>query len=145
MGKFNTSKPPGPPDGQPWVWLTEGLYCSLAWRSQSINCRRLVDCLLVEQMSHAGQENGRLVVPYSRLQKWGIGHRLIAGAIREAELKGLIKVEHGALRGRAMKAENLYTLTFLPARRSGAANGLFEWSLPSDDWKRYRLPSHETE
>jgi hypothetical protein len=127
-----------PPEGEPWVWQSQSLLCSLAWRGQSINCRRLIDFLMREHMAHAGQENGQLVAPYRQLEAWGIGHRLIAPAILEAEQRGLIVVEHGALRGRAMRAENRYRLTFYATRRPGSSNGLFECLPPTNDWRQFR-------
>ena len=128
----------GPPDGEPWVWLPRSLLHSMAWRGQSINCRRLIEFLMAEHMAHAGQENGQLVAPYRQLEEWGIGHRHIAPAILEAEQRALIVVERGALRGRAMRAESRYRLTFYHTRRLGSANGLFEWLPPTDDWRRFR-------
>ena len=94
-------------------------------------------------MAHGGQENGHLVAPYKQLEAWGIGHHHISPAVREAEQKGLTKVERGALRGRAMKADSRYTLTFLPARGSGHTSSFFAWPQPTNEWTRYRLRSKD--
>ena len=61
-----------PPKGEPWIWLTRELLSSASWRATSINCRRLIDFLLVEHMNHAGTENGNLAAPYDHLVPWGL-------------------------------------------------------------------------
>ena len=36
-----------PPKDHPWIWLTAELISSLAWRSMSINCQKLVNRLII--------------------------------------------------------------------------------------------------
>jgi len=65
-----------------------------AFREASINCRRLISALEFENMSHAGTENGNLVMPYNQLVRtWHIPRRLIRQTIDEAVQRGLIE-EH---------------------------------------------------
>ena len=61
-----------PTPNEPWVWLTRELLSSAAWRSMSINGRRVLDFLLLEWMGKGGRENGRLRhhIGNSRLMGW---------------------------------------------------------------------------
>lgn len=122
-----------PPEGETWVWHTMGLLASPAWRGQSINCRRLIDFLELEHLSHGGNENGSLVAPYSQLVQAGISRRLIKGVIAEAEARGLISCEKGARRGLAMSDLSRYRLTYFWTKQR--VNGLWDWLLPTDNWK----------
>ena len=74
-----------PPKGEPWVWQTSELLCSPAWRSMSVNTRRLIDFLMVEHRAHAGKENGNLRAPYDQLVAWGLPRSEIRAAVLEAE------------------------------------------------------------
>src|SRR5207248_6165897 len=106
---------------------TRELLASAAWRAMGINARRFVDFLLLEHMQHGGRENGHLVAPYQQLEAWGIGARLITGAIQQAVDLGLVVRRRGEGR-----APNVYTLTWLP------------WSdgdgTPSNRWRSALVP-----
>lgn len=115
------SKPQGPPKGEPWIWLTQKVVTSAAWRRLGINARRLVDFLMKEHMGHAGRKNGLLLAPREQLEPWGIGARHISGAIAELETNGLVDVQHGI-----GKRPNLYTLNWLP---------LHDGSEPTQRWR----------
>jgi hypothetical protein len=112
----------GPPAGVPWCWYTPAMLLSPAFSEASINCRRLIAALEVENMSHAGTENGNLVLPYLQLERsWGIGRRLIRPAIDEAIKRGLIRVTGGDFRlwlAKSMPAK--FRLTFRPTREGCA-------------------------
>lgn len=99
----------GPPKGAPWVWLTRDLLRSASWQSLGINARRLVDFLLIEHMNHVGRDNGFLLAPRWQLEEFGIGRRLISGAIEEAKASGLVAVRRGTGR-----RPSTFTLTWLP-------------------------------
>ncbi len=107
---------------------------SLAWRTQSINCRRLIDVLIMEHLSHAGTENGNLLAPYNQLQEYGIGRRFIHRTIQEAEKRGLLRVEYGAKWGPINHA-NIYTITFLPVKE--VVDGKTFFTEPPNDWRRF--------
>jgi len=65
-----------PPQDQPWVWLSREMLESEALRSLSLAARRVVDRVILEQMAHAGKENGNLIVTYDDFVRFGIGaHR----------------------------------------------------------------------
>ena len=96
--------------GEAFVKMPLALLESDAWRSLSINARRLIDFLMIEHMRHGGQQNGRLVAPRRQLCSFGInnGDR-VTDAINEAEAAGLISVQRGNRR-----RPNTYALTWLP-------------------------------
>ena len=82
---------------------------SPAWQSLGINARRLIDFLMIEHMSHGGRHNGYLLAPREQLENFGIGRRLITGAIKEAQAAGLIDVKPGVGR-----QPSTFTLRWLP-------------------------------
>ena len=113
-----------PPAGEAWVWLTRDLIASDAWRSLGINGRRLIDFLLIENMGKAGTQNGKLKAPHRQLEAFGIGRRLIADAIRETEILGLVECRRAGQR-----ASSTYALTWLPRHDDAPA---------LDYWRGYR-------
>lgn len=120
-----------PPKSEPWVWLTRDLLASDAWKALSINGRRLIDFLLIEDMNHAGTENGNLAAPYNGLQEYGLSRRLIRSAIVEAVRLGLIRITKTSRRIAGRNDMARYRLTF---RADNSGNP------PTNDWKRYRAP-----
>lgn len=124
-----------PPEGVPWIWHTIELVSSPAWRTRSINCRRLIEFLEIEHLKHGGVENGSLLAPYSQLEAFGIGRRFIPGAIREAEQRGLVQVERGGMRGVALTEVSRFRLTYHWSRSK--KEGLWDWHEPTDSWKNY--------
>ena len=111
-----------------------------AWRSLSINGRRLIDFLLIEHMAHGGVENGNLAAPYAQLVTWGIGRRLISEAIGEVEERGLVRVQRGARKGVKFQETSRYRITFLPTRER-EKGGYTIVVPPTDEWKTYGEPS----
>ena len=87
-----------PPKGEPWVWLTRELICSVAWQAMGINSRRFLDFLLLEQIAHAGTENGGLLATYDQLEQFGLSRPHISEAIDEAIALGLVRVDGGRFR-----------------------------------------------
>lgn len=114
-----------PPPGEPFVCLTRELVSSPAWRSQSINCSRLIDFLMVEHMNHAGTENGNLKATYDQLGEWGLTRSEIHRATEEADFLGLVRLKRGG-RWAGTNQPSSYRLTF-QADRDGNA--------PTDQWK----------
>lgn len=106
------------PDVQ-FVKLFRVLVRSDAWRSASINVRRLLDFLMLEHMGNGARENGRLKAPRLQLVNFGISARHISTAIADAERLGLIECRRQGLR-----VATLYRLTWLDAPGKPATN---EW------------------
>lgn len=122
-----------PRDGEGFIYHTLDLMASPAWRGRSIACARLIDFLELEHARHGGKENGRRLAPYTQLVEFGIGRRFIADAIREAEQRGLIRVECGGKKGTAITGVNRFTLTYYWTKH--LKNGLWDWKEKTDDWR----------
>jgi len=114
------------PKGKPWVWMTRELISSDAWRCASLHCRKLIDFLCVENMNHAGLENGLLKATYDQLEAWGIPRRRICAAINEAEFLGLVRCERG-VRWSGTGKPSLFRLTWLPT--------MHDEKSPTNEWK----------
>jgi hypothetical protein len=125
-----------PPEGEPFIWHQASLLRSPAWQERSINCRRLIDFLLIEQMAHGGLKNGDLHAPYAQLVQFGIGRRLIPSAIEEAEHLGLVRIKRGARKGSQYNETSCFRLTFYATRQ--LMSGSWVWQSPTDEWKLYK-------
>lgn len=118
------------PRTEQFIKLPLDLLRSDAWRSASINARRVLDFLMIEEMrgwaKNKGEntENGRLKAPYEQLEQMGVGARYVSDAIREAEELGLVVAER-----RGLKVATLFTLTWLPT---------YDGKPPSNRWTAYR-------
>jgi hypothetical protein len=130
-GKLNgrSGRNARPPAGEPWAWLTAELLASDAWRSLSINARRVIDFLLVEHCGHAGRENGRLKATHDQLYAFGVTNGAIRKAIDECCSKGLLVCVKGGRWG-CCNVPSLYRLTFYADADANPA---------TDDWKRFKL------
>ena len=127
----------GPPNDQPWCWLPRELIASPAWQARSITLVRIINALLADHMSHAGQENGNLMATYDQLVASGAGRRFISDAIAEGEFLGLIRVDPG---GRWVDSNqpSRYRLTWLYCipTTTPATN---EWKrVKKEDIKKWR-------
>ena len=129
------SKVSGPPKGQPWVWRTPELLTSPAWRSQSINCRRLIEFLEVEHMHHAGLENGYLFATYDQLVEWGVTRRLVHETITQAERLGLIECHRGGRKGFTKTHLSRFRLTYLASQEVNE-QGQKYYAASTDEWQR---------
>ena len=129
------SKVGGPPEGKAWVWHTLELLTSPAWRSQSVNCRRLIDFLEIDHMHHSGLENGCLAATYNQLVEWGISRRLVHDVISEAEALGLIECQRGGRKKFAETHISKFRLTYLASKESNE-RGQKYYAAPTDEWKR---------
>src|SRR5262249_33315264 len=121
-GKLNR-----PPSGKAWIWFTDELVTSDAWRSLGINARRFIDFLMHEHMGKAGGENGNLKAPHGHLAGFGIAACYAPAAIREAEEHGLVEAQRGG-----MRVATTYALTWLP---------LHDGTPPSNRWQAFRDPN----
>ena len=106
-----------------FVKLPRDLLESPAWRSLSINARRLLDFLMIEQIKHHGKTNGRLLAPRRQLWEAGIGQHHVSPAIEECERLGLLDCRRGVGRH-----PNTYALTWLK---------FGDGSPPSNRWRLY--------
>ncbi|ACA18247.1 hypothetical protein M446_3874 [Methylobacterium sp. 4-46] len=113
-----------------WTSLGRDLLDSHAWRAQSINCRRVIDRILLEHIGHGGLTNGALAVTHADFGRHGIRGNSVLPAIEEAIALGLIRREReghrawGAFKGRAA----MFGLTWF---------GTVDGRPPSNEWKRF--------
>lgn len=124
------------PKGEPFVTLSRELLTSPAWRAMSINCRRLIDFLMIEHLNHAGSENGNLCATYDQLVAFGIPRRLIHVSMDEAEMLKLVFIERGARKSSGLSHMNRFTLTFV--RQRIMAGERMGYVPPSGEWKRIK-------
>ena len=119
-----------PPEGESWIWLTQKMLESPAWRAMRLAARKIVDRLIIEHLAHAGTENGNLITTYSDFQYFGLRRRSsIAPAIIEAETIGFIDViERGGSAYAEFRNPSRYALAWLD-RRDGTP--------PTNRWKAF--------
>ena len=121
--------------GMPFVVLTRELLVSAAWQSRSINCRRLVNYLMIEHLAHGGYENGHLTATFDQLVAFGIGRRFIHRTFDEIERLGLAEVERGGRRGFCENYVNKFRLTFVKDKVVNEWGHTYTRS-PTHEWKR---------
>lgn len=115
-----------PPSGESWCWVTKDLLKSDAWQGMSINCRRFLDALLVEDMAHAGTENGNLICTFDQLVALGIRRNAISKAKGEAIARGLVRETKKGGRYGFCKEPSRYRLTWYSSHDGSPA---------TNDWK----------
>jgi hypothetical protein len=128
----------GPPAGEGFCWYSEMLL-STAFREASINCRRFINALEVENMNHAGTENGNLIMPYNQLERWWhIPRRLIRQTIDEAIRRGLIEERRGLRLWYGKSMPTRFRLTFRPTREGNPPQSV----AATNEWRRFRSPEN---
>jgi hypothetical protein len=122
-------------ESKAFIIHTLPLISSVAWRSRSINCRRLLDFLEIEHLTNAGKENGNLKAPYNQLEEFGIARGYINKAIEEAEYLGLVICDRGLRESRTKSYMNTYTLTYVATTVYDDKGGSLRYA-PTDDWRK---------
>ena len=113
----------GPPQDQPWVWLSRDLLESPAWRALTENGRKVIDRILIEHMAHGGAENGNLPVTYSDFVAHGIRRNSVLPAICETEALGLIERRPGLrARSRFKGSPQRFRIAWLPTSEGEATS-----------------------
>jgi hypothetical protein len=108
---------------------------SPAWRALSLSARRVIDRIEIEHGHHGGNDNDRLPVTFDDFEDFGISHKSVAPAIREAVALGFTRITE---RGRPSESDfgrhpNKFGLTYLPVRRGN------RWHEPTDEWKEIKI------
>lgn len=117
-----------PPEDQGgWMAETRQFLESDAYRTLSINARRVIDRLKIEHISHGRVRNGHLIVTHEQFISYGVTCDLVADAIDECVFKGLVKTTRGRA-GNGTAHPNIYTLTF---------DGTFDGRAASNEWRRF--------
>jgi len=117
----------------PYFQFPLELIGSVALAALSLGARRVLDRLIIEQLSTwgtLGSTNGKLAVSYIQLAAHtGVRKQEIASALAELVDLGLIVIAHGRRpKGAAKTRPNFYRLTFLPDH---------EGVWPSEEWRRF--------
>jgi hypothetical protein len=120
----------GPPK-EPWTFITLEVLESNAYRSLSINARRVIDRLIIENGRHSRLENGNLRVAARQFHEWGVTKDCLTPAIRELEERGLIEVSLGEATG-ALRSPLIFRLTFYGTPEMSATNEWRNWT--SQQW-----------
>lgn len=123
----------GPPQGEPWFWLTIQIVESHSFRSLSRAAMLCFFRLMIEHRNHAGIQNGRLPCTYLDFEKYGVRRRSIAPALDELEAVGMIERTRigRLLPDGASGAPSLYRITMIP---SVTDTGLVD---ATNDWKKF--------
>jgi hypothetical protein len=117
------------PKGEPFIWLTQEMLESPAWRALPSAAKAVIERIAIEHMSHGGTENGRLPVTYDDFEKYRIRRMSIRFGIMAAHALGWITVtEEGHAGAGDTRRAARYALQWLD-RHDGAPR--------SNGWKRF--------
>jgi hypothetical protein len=126
------------PQAQGWVKVPRHVVERVLAARLSLAAVRLLLFLMRELLRHGGKYNGLLEAPHRQLVAAGISAGLVASAILELEVAGLV---HCYRRG--VRISNLFELTWLPRSSKSAALHLpprTEAGLPPN--AETKLPPH---
>ena len=111
---------------EPFVILPIAMLESRAWLALTHTARLILDRLIVENATHYGTRNGRLIVSYQDFIGFGIGDRAaIARGLRTLIEHGFLEITTpGRWNGPRRRRAARYRLTFLPTTDNPATD---EW------------------
>lgn len=118
----------GPPDGQPWFWMTRTMLASITFRALGISARRILDALLCQHMGHGGAENGNLGATYEQLEAWGVTAADVRKGYAELYATGFVRQTVQGFFSIGGKVQSRYALTWLPCGFGKSA------PPPTHDW-----------
>jgi hypothetical protein len=106
-----------PPPGCSWAWITRPMLESPAWRALPLYARQVVDRIMLEHLSHGGNENGELPVTYDDFEAYGVRRASVRRAIEIAERLGFVDLVTPGKRGYGIaRRPHKFGLTWLPRR-----------------------------
>ena len=130
----------GPPEGQPWVWMTKTQLACLTMRALGISARRILDALMVEHMAHGGSANGELAATYEQLANWGVTPADVRKGIEELIATGFVRQTVQGLFAMGRRVPSRYALTWLPTGTGPAAKApTHEWLRVIEQLQRERI------
>ncbi len=118
-----------PADQGGWIAETREFLESAAYRTLSINARRILDRLKIEHIGHDRTQNGNLIVTHEQFIEYGVTCDYVADGLDECAFKGLVKIRRGRA-GDGTAHPNVYTLTF-----DGTHDGL----AATNEWRRFSM------
>lgn len=104
----------GPPEGQPWFWMTRTMLGTITFRALGISARRILDAALYEHMSHGGADNGNLGRTYEQLELWGVTPADVRKGLAELYATGFLRQTSQGYFSIGGKVPSRYALTWLP-------------------------------
>ena len=117
----------GPPEGQPWAWLSREMLESAAFRGLSRAASHCLFRLILENLAHGGRENGNLAVTYANFEAYGVRANSISSALKELQRAGFIeKTVKGGLSYGCANRPSRFRLTWFPTH---------DGQKPTDDWR----------
>lgn len=137
-----------PPAGEPFVWLTQRMVESPAYRAMSGGAQMILGRIMVEHMAHGGTRNGALVVTYADFVHFGVRRSSILPFLVEAAALGFIeRTQKGARAwGEFEGAPAQYRLTWLPTHDGQpATNSWDKYRDLSAAWAAVRQTRHDVE
>jgi hypothetical protein len=115
------------PRGSGWsVPLPKDLIDSVSIAVISRGALKLLFGLMSEHAAHAGQQNGRLVLPYDQMRQLGVRRNDILPHLFELRALGLVDFERGARSYGSAKQPSYYRLTWLATH---------DKLMPTNEWK----------
>ena len=121
----------GPPLREPWMWLPRSLLLSPAYAGLSRPGLRVLTRLCIENMDHAGRENGQLAVSYNEFEAFGIERRSISKALDELDELGFVRRSEAGRRAYGADPGRVATYRLTFAGTVGLAG-----AGPTDEWRR---------
>jgi hypothetical protein len=119
-----------------WAWLLREAIESPAYRALSLSGHRVLARIQLEQLYHAGKDNGRLPVTFQDFEDYGIHRHAIAPAIRELESLGFIRITQIGRAGNGeFRIPNKFALTHLPTDDNPSS---------TNDWRRIKTIEEAT-
>jgi hypothetical protein len=121
-----------PPKGEPWIWVTRELLESDAWRTAPLRTRLFIERLMLEDMAHAGTENGQLICTWDDCEVWGIARACIKATQADAINRGLVyRSKQGTASKGPGRRPHRFGLGWRAAHDGSAAPNLWKrWSAP---------------
>jgi hypothetical protein len=117
-----------PPNDQGgWIAETREFLESSAYRTLSMNGRRVLDRLKIEHIGHGRTYNGKLIVTHDQFIAYDVTPEYVGDALDELAFKGLLKVTRGRA-GNGTAHPNVFRLTF---------DGDFEGAPATNEWRRF--------
>ena len=119
-----------PPEGVPWIWMTCEMLATPLLAALSITARRILDALIVENLAHAGFENGNLAATYLQLEQRGVTAADIRKGLDELIACGFIVCTFQGPRVACGGDPSRYALTWLPTHKAQP-----NAREPQDNWR----------
>jgi len=130
----------GPPEGQPWCWMTKTQLACLPMRALGISARRILDALMVEHMAHAGSSNGDLAATFEQLAAWGVTPADVRKGFAELIAAGFVRQTVQGLFAVGRRVPSRYALTWLPTGSGPDAKApTHEWLTVIEQLQRERI------